>query len=89
MMRGEVILAKRGSLVSLLSDYSRYFDVFISLLIIALGVYIYLEGFKDVNTLITIASIILVMYGVKRIFDAIIRSQMGKEFEKLMEKETE
>jgi len=89
MLGGEMIVAKRESLVSLLSDYSRYFDVFISLLLIFLGFYIYSVGFQDVKMLTTIVSMILVIYGIKRIFDAIIRSQMGKEFEKLMEKKNE
>jgi len=62
--------------------------VFVSLLLIALGFYIYFVGFEDVKVLTTVASIILIIYGVKRILDAIIRSQMGKELEKIMEKDT-
>lgn len=83
-----MIMVKRVDLVSLLLGYSRAFDVFISFLLIGLGFYIYSVGFEDVKVLTTVASIILIIYGIKRILDAIIRSQMGKEFERIMEKET-
>ena len=86
---GEKVAAKRGRLASLLSDYSKSFDIFISILLIVLGFYIYFVGFENVKIVTTIVSVILVLYGAKRILDVVIRTLMGKELEQLLAEEKE
>ncbi len=75
--------SKSRALVDLLSSYSRTLDIFIAALMIVLGAYMYFVGFEDIHTLITISSLTLVVYGIKRILDAIIRTMLGKELERL------
>ena len=54
-------------------------------LLITLGINLYFAGFENVRVLITLISIILIIYGIKKILDAIIRTLMGKELEELIE----
>jgi len=75
---------KSKALADLLSSFSRDLDVFIAILTIILGVYLYFVGFEDIRILITISSLTLVIYGIKRILDAVIRTMLGKELERLV-----
>jgi len=68
----------------LLSSYSRALDIFIAILTIVLGIYLYVVGFEGTRILITISSLTLVVYGIKRILDVIIRTMLGKELEQLV-----
>jgi len=77
-------MAKSRALADLLSSYSRTLDIFIAILTIVLGIYLYFVGFEDIHILIAISSVTLVIYGIKRILDAIIRTLMGKELEQLI-----
>jgi len=75
---------KSKALADLLSSFSKDLDVFIAILTIILGVYLYFVGFEDIRILITISSLTLVIYGIKRILDAVIRTMLGKELERLV-----
>ena len=75
---------RRKMLTSLLSSYSRALDIIIAGLLIIVGIQLFFVGLEDVNILITLASVLLVVYGVKMIIDAVLRSLMGKELEELV-----
>lgn len=77
---------KSKGISSLLADYSKTLDYFVGALLITLGIYLYFVGFEDVKILITLSSVILIIYGIKKILDAIIRTLMGKELEQLIAK---
>jgi len=77
-------MARSKVLADLLSSFSRDLDVFIAILAIVLGIYLYFVGFEDIRILITISSLTVVIYGIKRILDAIIRTMLGKELERLV-----
>jgi len=80
--------SRRLILFNLLISLSRVLDYSISALSIALGLYLYSTGLKDTQLLITISSILLVIYGIKRILDVVGRSLASRKFEELVEKES-
>ena len=49
-----------------------------------LGLYLYFVGLENIKILITLFSVILVIYGIKEILDGFIRMLMGKELEELV-----
>lgn len=68
----------------LLPTYSRALEIIIAGLLIVLGLQLFFVGLKDVSTLITMCTVLLIAFGVKIIIDVILRSIMGKELEKII-----
>jgi len=71
-------------ITSLLANLSRTLDYFVGGLLIVLGLYLYFVGLENIKILITLFSVILVIYGIKEILDGFIRMLMGKELEELV-----
>jgi len=80
--------SRRLMLFGLLISLARVLDYAISALLITLGLYLYFKGFEDLQMLITISSMLLVIYGIRRILDVVGRSITSKEFEELAKRET-
>lgn len=74
-------------IVKILSNFSTTLDYSVAGLIVYFGVEIYFEKLQNVDFLINLSAIIIVLYGLKRALDAVLKSIMGKELEQLMKME--
>lgn len=75
---------KPKGIASLLANCSQALDYLAGGLLIVLGLYLYFAGFENVKILIALFSVLLVIYGIRKILDVLIRVFMGKELEELV-----
>jgi len=80
-------LYRSKKIVTILSNFSTTLDYSIASLIVYFGIKIYFEKLQNVDFLINLSAIIIVLYGLKRVLDAVLKSIMGKELEQLMKTE--
>lgn len=74
-------------IVKVLSNLSTTLDYIVAVLIVYIGIKIYFEKLQNVDFLINLSAVVIVLYGLKRALDTVLKSIMGKELEQLMKTE--